>query len=115
MKKLLPVLSLILIIGACKKDIGSLPDRTDSIEDSTFSVSEIKNESAPITPAANTIYDLLGYGYDVNGRYADPNSARDRVVDIEKLDNLYPGRVVLLRSAQSGSPDINAAENAEAF
>ncbi|MCW3106458.1 MAG: hypothetical protein JWQ09_964 [Segetibacter sp.] len=120
MKKLLPVLSLILIFGACKKDIGNSPDtngidRTDSIEGSTFSVAKIKNESAPITPAAKSKYHLLGYGYDVNGEYADSNSARDQVVDVERMHNLYPNRVVLLSATESGTPAIIAAENAEAF
>lgn len=62
---------IVAVLGGCKKnetlDTVSLGEGTSTLN------------------AGHPIYDLLGYGYDVTGRFADSESSRVQVLDIEKF------------------------------
>lgn len=56
---------------------------------------DVKDESElPLTRSAGDGgYDLLGYGYDEKGAFADAAYAKAKVIEIEKLDRKEPNRV----------------------
>jgi hypothetical protein len=64
-----------------------------------FSCSHEDNDKGLQTPenqissAGDGQYDLLGYGYDIKGEYADPSAGRSLVFDITRIKNYEPFRI----------------------
>ncbi|PJJ84029.1 MAC/perforin domain-containing protein [Mucilaginibacter auburnensis] len=108
MKKLfIPFLLLFTIFASCKKT---------SIENSPTP----KLDSASKPPKLATmssgdgVHDLLGYGYDVTGVYANPISSKFSVIDVARLKADFPTRV---ESQASTLQDLRlvAGENAQSY
>ncbi|MGZ3756991.1 MAG: hypothetical protein ACXVAY_07800 [Mucilaginibacter sp.] len=95
MKKTILPLLLIAAIYSCKKGstTGGIPLKL--LPDSNIVVS---------TPAINplntrfthvdTTYNLLGYGYDITGKYADTSAVRGQAINVRAYDVNNPGRFV---------------------
>lgn len=47
----------------------------------------------PFVKKSTTSIDLLGYGYDITGAYANVRSVKESVVDMEKLEQNKPGTI----------------------
>ena len=45
----------------------------------------LNNKHNGLAYAGDKKYDILGYGYDITGRFANSQSARLQVIDIEKF------------------------------
>lgn len=45
------------------------------------------------SPDVNNTYFMLGYGYDMTGKYAHPGWIKSKVVDIDKYEAMYPTRI----------------------
>lgn len=72
---------LMLFIGGCTQvEVGEIENVSKQNEVATKSGGDGK-------------YDLLGYGYDITGKYYHPQSARAKVVDIERFIKDNPGRL----------------------
>lgn len=91
MKKLFTLLAVVSVCYSCKKSDNSLvkPKPVDTIP-ATISVSNQVTPNTPI-PQGNVKYNLLGYGYDVTGAYADISSVRTPAINIDAFitDNPY--------------------------
>jgi len=115
MQKLLPFVSLLIFLLSCNKEKDLVPktpvDLTDSIEGSKFEVTMSKSLSA-IKP--DETYHLLGYGYDVTSAFADANSAREAIIDINIYKNKYPSYLLPNLGVIAG-PRTYIAENAEEY
>lgn len=61
-------------------------------EDEVFKSKEELNRSVA-KAALNNSFNVLGFGYDVTGRYANIESTRLQVIDTEKFNNLDPGHL----------------------
>lgn len=82
MKKILnlSVLCLLLAFASCKKN--------EMKSDATPQLANNKTNST-----VNNYYGNIGYGYDATGEYASINSAKLKIIEIEKLEKDYPNRV----------------------
>lgn len=56
-------------------------------------------------------YYMLGYGYDITGKYAHPASIRHKVIDINAYDN--DGETVYHNFSSSGKPDLEISGTRE--
>lgn len=57
-------------------------------EDKTFDISNdalLQPHSAQTRSAGDGEYDLLGYGYDADGEFANANSGKSKVINIDKI------------------------------
>lgn len=61
-----------------------------SCKKSTLNDAILNQENKSSLNAGHPVYDLLGYGYDVTGRFADSESARMQVLNIEKFVSMEP-------------------------
>lgn len=61
-------------------------------EDEVFKNKEEINRSVAKT-VLNNSFNVLGFGYDATGRYANIESTRLQVIDTEKFNNLDPGHL----------------------
>lgn len=92
MKKVLILLFVLSINSSCKK--SDVPPVVDFTEEVSLILPE--NLNAPIEPQGDPTYNVIGYGYDVTGKFNDASSIRGRVVDIaayvagEKPNNFEP-------------------------
>ena len=75
--RLLLSISLLLVFSSCHKDLVT------------------SNAPTTIRTAGDGNLDLLGYGYDIRGRYADARSAKGKVLDVERLLTTEADRVQL--------------------
>ncbi|NCD70359.1 MAC/perforin domain-containing protein [Mucilaginibacter agri] len=78
-------LLLFLFAGAlwtsCKKQ--------DILSEQTPTKSAVKKPNS----SGDGLWDVLGYGYNVLGEYANPNASTFKVLDIDRLQADYPDRV----------------------
>lgn len=79
MTKKLLFISLLTFLFSCKKS-------TDDVTKPTYNITP-QNK---LMSAGDGQWDLLGYGYDMTGDYANSNSATFPVIDVEKLRIAYP-------------------------
>src|SRR4051812_28791966 len=112
MKRTVVLISLIGILTSCNKQIEESNLQPGDHTDDSITVTNI-NSTSPAASQAGT-YSLLGYGYDVTGEYADTSATRHEVVDIAKLSNEQPARVVTLSIREAG-PTVITAENAASY
>ncbi len=54
----------------------------------------------------NDQYFMLGYGYDVTGKYAHPSSVRNKVIDMDKYSKDTYGEITFFQSTSSG-PELS--------
>lgn len=52
-----------------------------------------KSNSQSVMSAGDRLYDILGYGYNVNGEYGNSSSTTFQVLDIAALKSGFSGRV----------------------
>ncbi|MBB5619276.1 hypothetical protein HDE69_000312 [Pedobacter cryoconitis] len=71
--KTLPLasLALLLFVTGCKKNISN-PESTS------------QKNGTEVTSAGDKVFDLLGFGYDVTGKFASISSAQSQVIDVNK-------------------------------
>lgn len=67
-----------------------------------------------VMSAGDGRFDLLGYGYDVTGEYANLSSTRFGVIDVEKISKAEPNRINTLLGVQDDT-EINTGSDAEAY
>jgi len=111
MKKIsrLLLLCVVGLAASCNKEMAT-PEGLDS------ALSEKELSSKAIRPLAAGMgpYDVLGHGYDVTGLYADAASGGLAVIDIDRLKQDHPGRVIEERPL-SQSYTEEYGENAEQY
>jgi len=56
-------------------------------------------------------YYMLGYGYDITGKYAHPASTRNKVIDIEAFDK--DGGMIFQSFSSSGGPKLEISGTKE--
>jgi hypothetical protein len=94
MKKSLIIIPLLGLFWSCKNQNEVLP----SSKSTTLKSNKLKTFSA-----VDGQYELLGFGYDVTGVYGNSNSSTFQVIDVAKLNTVFPGRVVTsLNKTQNG-------------
>ncbi len=58
--------------------------------------------------------DLLGFGYDAEGNYADENYARGKIIDVEKIRSNFSNRIEVGILSSQGTQE-NFAENSKTY
>lgn len=91
MKKILFVLLAGAMLWSCKKENRLAPPNTET---------NVPVRASPLR-GGDGLYDVLGYGYDVTGEYANSSASRSMVIDVDRFKTDYPNRVEdLLPNAQ---------------
>ncbi len=110
MKKNLILFALIVLAFSCKKSSSPVTSViNNSVSDiSVASIKSTNNSGSQGDPS----YNLLGYGYDITGKYADTSSVRSLAIDVKAYDINNPGRVVPDLSTTATTLTLNA-ENAD--
>ncbi len=85
MKKFLFLIPLMGMLWSCKKQEQPAPKQTEVKSNAT----KLKTQAAK-----DGVWDLLGYGYDVTGEFANSSSTTFQVIDIAKLYSAAPTRLV---------------------
>lgn len=96
------ILMLILIVSCSENPV---------IEDQT---NIVVTDKSLTSKSGDGMYDLLGAGYDVTKKFANPESAGFQVIDIERFKTEQAGRLVL-ESLYSSELKEDYAENAESY
>lgn len=113
MKKLILLAGFAAVVCSCKKTGQSLSTSTSYKIDTAISVTQPQSTIAGASfGSSNPNYSLLGYGYDVNGRFADSNSVRAQVIDVAAFDRAN-NNGVNYNTSTSGGQDIIYANDAE--
>ena len=83
MKKIILAIAVLIFSASCKKshEEEKLPLKT--VEEIT--IMERKQVLEPVSQGHET-FNLVGYGYDVTGKFNDASSARAAVIDVESYD-----------------------------
>jgi hypothetical protein len=113
MKKVLIVLLALIIDASCKK--SDVPPKNEEVLAPIEKVNLIvpENLKDPVKQQGDPLYNVIGYGYDVTGKFNDASSIRGNVIDIaayvkgEKPNNFVPWR------GTAGWHDSYDAVNAE--
>lgn len=116
MKKTIFLIPIITIAAfSCKKSGQSvvIPSSSTKI-DTSVSITQTHIQNSISAADGSVNYSLLGFGYDVNGAYADSSSVRAKVVDADAFVRDNPGRFDLGRSTMFSTP-VTYANNAEDF
>lgn len=112
MKKTLILFALIATTFSCKKSSNpTTPVVKNSVSD--ISVASIKSTNSSLSHV-DPQYNLLGYGYDITGKYADTSSVRSLAIEVKAYDIDNPGRVVFDLSSTATTQTLNA-ENADSL
>jgi hypothetical protein len=96
MKKLFVLLLVISVSISCKK--SDVPPKLEEVLDPIEGVKVIVpgDLQDPVAPQGDPKYNVIGYGYDVTGKFNDASAIREKVIDIpayvagEKPSNLEP-------------------------
>jgi hypothetical protein len=112
MKKIILPLLVIITLYACKKSdlAANVPVKT--LPDSNILVTGPPANALNSSLNIDKTYNLLGYGYDITGKYADTSAVRGQAINMAAFDAGNPNRVVTDLSATSTFNIINAV-NAE--
>lgn len=113
MKKMLVLLVVVGTLFSCKKTAEDLALNSDVIESNILVTGPKISENNP-EPQGDGIYNLLGYGYDVTGKYADVSAVRGHAVNAGLYAINNPDRFELNNSDTTGTRVIQA-KNAEDF
>ena len=114
MKKILIPLAAIITLYSCKKSNISSVSPAKLLADSSILVSTVPTNPANSVLKVDKTYNLLGYGYDITGKYADTSAVRGQAINVDSYDVNNPGRFVIDASKTATSLIINA-ENAESY
>lgn len=110
---LIPIVAIAAF--SCKKTDHSIANPSSAIKiDTSVSITQIHIKTAIAAADGSPDYSLLGFGYDVNGAYADSSSVRAKVIDVDAFLHDNPGRFDLSRGTM-GSDPIVYANDAEDF
>ncbi|MEZ2336476.1 MAC/perforin domain-containing protein [Mucilaginibacter sp. RCC_168] len=105
MKKIFLLIPLLGMLWSCKKQDQQTPKQTET----NTATGKLKSQSAK-----DGVWDLLGYGYDVTGEYANSSSTTFQVIDITKLYSTEPTRLVTnLNTTRNSS--FSYGENVQAY
>ncbi|WP_443945676.1 MAC/perforin domain-containing protein [Pedobacter sp. AW1-32] len=88
-------------LSACKKN-------------ETLESSLLKNNGKNLASASDGKWDLLGYGYDATGEYANSSAGKFKVINIELLKSTFPSRVEEDKSSTK-TQEIISGENAVTY
>ena len=116
MKKSFLIISLILVLASCKKnDVHKVNNnKVNNLPDTNFVVSIKPNNISNRFSHIDTTFNLLGYGYDVTGKYADTSAVREQVIDIVSFDKANPTLIYLNNGTSTGTHNL-ASGNCIAF
>ena len=115
MKKIFFLIPIIAIAAfSCKKTDNSVVKSPAIKIDSNISITQAHVKTTISATDGSPDYSLLGFGYDVNGAYADSSSVRAKVIDVDAFLHDNPGRFDLSRSTSWSDP-IVYANDAEDF
>ncbi|WP_426669898.1 MAC/perforin domain-containing protein [Mucilaginibacter sp. McL0603] len=110
---LIPIITIAAF--SCKKTDHSIVKSSSAIKiDTGVSITQTHIKTTISAADGSPDYSLLGFGYDVNGAYADSSSVRAKVIDVDAFLHDNPYRFDLSR-ATSGSDPIVYANDAEDF
>ena len=84
MKKLFILISSTLALFACTKNDSS------TLEDVRLNPNQPQKKTGKPLSAGDGKWDLLGYGYDVTGQFANSESATWPIIDIDSLKKYHP-------------------------
>lgn len=102
------MLTGLLLVSCSKSDLQSSP------EDSSLPFKKKHGGGATIKSAGDGQNDLLGYGYDVTGEFANSSASKFAVIDVSRLKADHPTRVEWdLSSKKYG--EVIAGENAISY
>ena len=113
MKKTVVFLSFLCAIYSCKKS-NQTPANTIPLTPAKITVSVSPLVTNNTTPQGSATYNLLSYGYDITGKYADTSAVRSVVIDIAAFDANNPGRFDT-SLATAGQSKVIYGQNAESF
>ena len=110
MKRIFLGLIVLAVYSSCNK-VNNLVDPTiaTDLPDIVVTGPKINNNFIQ----ANKTYNLLGYGYDVTGKYADTSAVRSSAINVAALDINNPYSVNFNGSTYSGWETINAVDAAD--
>nr|WP_199082116.1 hypothetical protein [Pedobacter sp. ASV19] len=114
MNKYLPLLAAVLLCQSCKKSnenlIAKTPETIAAEHEIVVSGTKLLSNYTGIQGDVN--YNLLGYGYDITGKYADTSAVRNPIIDIATLKINDPQRIMSFQAVKSGI-EVISADNAE--
>jgi len=113
MKKTVVFLSFLCAIYSCKKS-NQTPANNISLTPAKITVSTSALAINNTTPQGSPTYNLLSYGYDITGKYADTSAVRSVVFDIAAFDANNPGRFGISLTTV-GQSKVIYGQNAENF
>lgn len=76
-----------MILSGCSKE--------DLIQESAMNTSKSKSNVNQMMSVVNSKFNLLGFGYDITGEFANASAAKFSVIDVQKLENDYSTRVLI--------------------
>ena len=107
MKRILILLTLLTLFTSCRKD--QMLTEVDNKPILTAKLSKLM-----VSQPADGKWDVLGYGYDITGQYANSESATYPVIDVERFKLERPEYIVS-SGAETGTHYFAAGYNAEDF
>lgn len=108
-KNLFPLMLLMIIVSVSCSDDNDNGDNNGGGRGETKNLYKTGNDlsSSSYTnwdkKGMQDIYFMLGYGYDVTGKYAHPSSVRSKVLDLDKYESDYEHSVEKMWSSSAGA------------
>jgi hypothetical protein len=115
-KKILLLAAALGLFASCKKSNAPDPENTtpETIKEINFVVTGPKSVSSATVQQGSSKFSLIGYGYDIIGKYADTSSVKAPAVNIEAYAAAQPDRVSI-GTTTYGGPKLIYATNAEDY
>jgi len=114
MKKIFFLIVIASVFTACKKNENAIVDDGSLSSDNIIAITNLDKSENNTSETIKSVFNVLGYGYDVTGEFAAPSASRVRIIDLEKLKAEHPDFVQLARTSQ-GSGIVMPAQNCEAL
>jgi hypothetical protein len=110
---LIPVITIVAL--SCKKSSQLVITPSTAVKiDTSIAISQTHAKTTLSPTDGTTGYSLLGFGYDVNGAFADSSSVRAKVFDVDAFVHDNPDRFDLSRATMFSTP-VTYADNAAAY
>jgi hypothetical protein len=103
----------LFLLASCSKAPGDKPITPEEKINPYFTGIDLSNtaridwETRDLTDK----YYMLGYGYDITGKYAHPASTRNKVIDIEEFEQ--DGGTIFSSFTSSGGPELDISGTRE--